>query len=265
MSVSGRQSGVNDKQLKGIPVISVADAEQLGTIERAYLDAETRRIVGFSFHQSGGFLQPESAPLLDTSDIQSFGVDVLTIANPAMIRGADTAARYADLIDVDRLHGRQVFTEDGQDLGKIDSIEFDEHSYRLTGFEIGTGFFENPRPVLVDDIVTIGPEIIVVKNSVAAHRPANLPDAPTAPLEAHADHETLGAFEEQTIELPIRGEALTVTRSVDEIEEVAITKEAVEREETVSETVQREEIHFEATMDEDAAAEQQREKGRRRP
>lgn len=256
---------MNDKQLRGIPVISVADADQLGTVERAFLDPEARRIVGFSFHQSGGFLQPESAPLLDTSDIQSFGPDVLTIANPAMIRGKDTAARYAELIDVERLHGRQVFTEDGQDVGKIDSVEFDERSYRLTGFEIGTGFFENPRPVLVDDIVTIGPEIIVVKNNVVEHQATKLPDAPTAPLNARADHETSGAFEEQIIEIPIGGEVLNVVRSVDEIEEVAIVKEAVEREETITETVQHEEVHFEASMDDDAAAEQQREKGKRRP
>ena len=256
---------MNDKQLKGIPVISVSDAEQLGTVERAYLDPEARRIVGFSFHQAGGFLQPESAPLLDTSDIQSFGADVLTLANPAMIRGKETANRYAELMDVDRLHGRQVFTEDGQDLGKIDSVEFDEQSYRLTGFELGSGFFDNPRPVLVDDIVTIGPEVIVVRNTVVEQRHAEIPDAPTAPLDAHADHDTTGAFQEQTIELPISGETLEVNRSVSEREEVAITKEAVERDETITETVQREEVHFDAEMDDGAAREQEREKGKRQP
>jgi uncharacterized protein YrrD len=256
---------VNDKQLKGIPVISVADAEQLGTVERAYLDPESRQIVGFSFHQSGGFLQPESAPLVDTSDIQSFGPDVLTLANPAMIRGKDTAARYADLMDVDRLHGRQVFTEDGQELGKIDSIEFDEHSYRLTGFELGTGFFDNPQPVLVDDIVTIGAEVIVVRNTVVERRHEAIPDAPTTSLDAQGDHETTGAFEEQTIELPISGEKMEITHAIEEREEVAITKEAVERHERITEAVQHEEVHFNPDMDADAAREQDREKGKRRP
>lgn len=256
---------MNDKQLKGIPVISVADAEQLGTVERAYLDPESRQIVGFSFHQSGGFLQPESAPLVDTSDIQSFGPDVLTLANPAMIRGKDTAARYADLMDVDRLHGRQVFTEDGQELGKIDSIEFDEHSYRLTGFELGTGFFDNPQPVLVDDIVTIGAEVIVVRNTVVERRHEAIPDAPTTSLDAQGDHETTGAFEEQTIELPISGEKMEITHAIEEREEVAITKEAVERHERITEAVQHEEVHFNPDMDADAAREQDREKGKRRP
>lgn len=256
---------MNDKQIKGIPVISVADAEQLGTVERAYLDPELRRIVGFSFHQAGGFLQPESAPLVDTSDIQSFGPDVLTLANPAMIRGKETADRYGELMDVDRLHGRQVFTEDGQDLGKIDSVEFDEHSYRLTGFELGSGFFDSPQPVVVDDIVTIGPEVIVVRNTVVERRHAEIPDSPSEPLEAHADHDTTGAFEEQTIEVPISGETLNISRTIEEREEVAITKEAVEREETITETVQHEEVHFDAEMDDDAARDQEREKGKRRP
>lgn len=256
---------MNDKQLKGIPVINVADAEQLGTVERAYLDPEARRIVGFSFHQSGGFLQPESAPLLDTSDVQSFGPDVLTLANPAMIRGKDTAARYADLLDVQRLHGREVFTEDGQELGKIDSVEFDEHSYRLTGFELGTGFFDNPQPIVVDDIVTLGAEVIVVRNTVVERRHEPIPDAPTTSLDAEVDHETTRAFEEQTIELPISGETMEIIRTIEEREEVAITKEAIERDEVITETVQREEVHFEADMDDDAAREQDREKGKRQP
>lgn len=51
------------------------------------------------------------------------------------------------------------------------------------------------------------------------------------------------AFEEGTIEVPVRGEEVDVQKRVRVAEEVEIAKEAVQRTERVADTVRREEIH----------------------
>jgi len=256
---------MNDHDIKGIKVISVSDADQLGTLERAFVDVAARKVVGFGFHKSGGFLRAESNPLIDTADIQSFGEDVLTLANPAMVRGEQTTARYAELVDLARLHGERVVTEAGQAIGTIKTVEFDEHSYRLTGIEVGAGYFEQDRLIAIEDVVTIGVDVTVIRDSVvaAAHEP--VPDAPSMPLDAVGDTEHATAFQEQTIEIPISGERLEIERSIEETEEVAITKEAVERDQSVTETVQHEEVLVEAEMDPNAAAEEAHEVKPRMP
>ena len=256
---------MNDHDIKGIRVISVADAHQLGTLERAFLDPAERKVVGFGYHASGGFLKPESNPLIDTTDIQSFSTDVLTLANEAMVRGERTTARYAQLIDLSRLHGEKIVTEDGRSLGSIHAVEFDEHSYKLTGVTVSAGHFESNTVIAADDIVTIGTDVTVVRNTVAERQHAPTPDAPSVPFDAGDQTGTATPFQEQTIEIPISGEHLDLRREIERNEDVAITKEAVERDQSVTETVQREEVIVEPTMNEDAVAEEARESTKRTP
>ncbi len=256
---------MNDHDIKGIRVISVADAHQLGTLERAFLDLAERKVVGFGYHASGGFLKPESNPLIDTTDIQSFSQDVLTLANEAMVRGEKTAARYADLVDLSRLHGEKVVTEDGRSLGAIHAVEFDEHNYKLTGVEVSAGHFEKNTVIAADDIVTIGSDVTVVRNSVAERAHAPVPDAPAVPFDGSDQTSQATPFREQTIEIPISGEHLDLRRQIERNEDVAITKEAVERDQTITETVQHEEVRVEPTMNEDAVAEEARESTKRTP
>jgi|GEM_PF-1833814 len=256
---------MNDHDIKGIRVISVSDADQLGTLERAFLDPAERMIVGFSYHASGGFLKPESNPLIDTGDIQSFSQDVLTLANKAMVRGEKTTSRYAELVDLNRLHGEKVVTEDGRALGAIHAVEFDEHSYKLTGVEVSAGHFEKNTVIAAGDIVTIGTDVTVVRNSVVEQTHAPVPDAPAVPFDGGDQTGTATPFQEQTIEIPISGEHLDLRLQIERREDVAITKEAVERDQTITETVQHEEVIVEPTMNEDAVAEEARESTKRTP
>ncbi len=157
---------VNSKHLKGITVLGIEDGQQLGTIERAYLDPVNRRIAGFAVASLGGFLQPELDRLVDAEEVHSLGPDVMTVTDTLSPIGRTINARYAKLIDLNQLTGRQVITEGGTLIGQIASVEFDEASFRLTRLEASPGFFATATTFPVDHVITIGQDVVVVANAV---------------------------------------------------------------------------------------------------
>ena len=161
---------MNSKDLKGLAVINIADGAQLGTVERAFLDPKLKQVVGFAIDTGGGLLSPESSLLADTVEVHSLGSGALTLDN-ASPRGGDTSARYGDLVDLHALTGREVYTESGLLLGHAGSAEFDERTFALSAIEVSPGFFQGHRAVPVGQIMTIGPEVIVVSREVGVASP----------------------------------------------------------------------------------------------
>ena len=223
---------MNGDQLKGLPVVGLVDGEPLGTVERAYFDPSTKRIVGFAFTASGGFLRPESSPMIDADEVSALDPEALVLAEPSAAHGRETAARYVELIDLDELMHRPVVTDGGRRLGQVTSVEFDESTLQLTTLEVGSGAFRHPTSVAVDDILTIG-EVIVVGDAVEGGNAAT-------PAGIEAERE---AFQPETHEIVLRREELTVEKRVRVAEEIVLTKERFRRDETASGTVRRERVH----------------------
>ena len=152
---------MNSKVVKGLPVINVTDGSKIGDLERAFLDPNEKRIVGFVIDTGGGIMAPEHALLADAGEVHSLGEAALTLEN-AEPRGSEMTARYSDLIDLASLGGRHLYTAGGTHLGQISSSNFDERGYRLVDFDVSPGFFQTHRRVGADAIITIGPEVVVV-------------------------------------------------------------------------------------------------------
>ena len=182
---------VNSKHLKGITVLGIADGERLGSIERAYLDPTNRRIAGFAVSALGGFMQPELDRLVDAEEVHSLGPDVMTVADTLSPIGRKINARYADFIDLNQLIGRQVITEGGTAIGQIASIDFDQASFRLTQMEVSPGFYATVTILPIDQVITIGLDIVVVVNAVgdpSGPRQASTTATPAADLLTLARH-----------------------------------------------------------------------------
>lgn len=152
---------MNEKELNRLIVINVADGSKVGEVERAYVDPKRKNIVGFAIDTGGGLFSPESAVMADTIEVHSLGSGALTL-DSATPRGGETTARYDDLVDLASLHGHEVYTDDGTHLGKIDRIEFDEHTFALASFTIPSGLMGGGRAVPIGEVLTIGPELVIV-------------------------------------------------------------------------------------------------------
>lgn len=148
-------------RIKGLPAINVLDGNKVGDVERAFLDPAERRVVGFVINVQHGLFQPERALLADTVEVQALGDAALTLLNDAP-QGAETTASYDRLIDLNALHGRDVYTEGGVFLGHVGDTSVDEHQFTLSAIEVTSGNFGHHASIPVAQVVTIGPEVVVV-------------------------------------------------------------------------------------------------------
>ncbi len=161
---------MNNKDVKGIAVISIADGEKLGTVDRAYVDQASKRIVGFAVGSGGGLLAADSAPAfkIDADEVHSLGPDAMTLDRKLEVSGEQTNARYGELTELDELTQRKVVTEGGTFVGQVASVDFDERTFRLTEFEASPGFFKSNRRVPVDQVISVGADLVVVSDAVCA-------------------------------------------------------------------------------------------------
>ncbi|MBA2276720.1 MAG: PRC-barrel domain-containing protein [Chloroflexia bacterium] len=155
---------------KGTPVISLADGVRLGTIDRILFDPERKEIVGFSFHQGGGFFGGKNAGvsgLIDVSDVHAVGPDAVTIDDVSAVRSdLAVATRCEELIDLEELIKREVVTEGGSDIGRVTAIQFGEDSWRLTGIQVSPGIVPEGRLIAAGEVRNIGGELVVVSDEV---------------------------------------------------------------------------------------------------
>jgi uncharacterized protein YrrD len=176
---------VNSKQLKGLAVISIKDGEKLGTIDQVFVDAGAKRIVGFAVRHGGGRLFPsveEQAPeLIDVDDVHAVGPDAVTLSDKGAIRGDQTRARLDQLMNLDDLTKLKTVTEGGTALGTVASAEVDDRSFALRELEVSAGFFASNRHLPIGQVVSIGHDLVVVDDAVAAD------ESGTTPLEGDAD------------------------------------------------------------------------------
>ena len=150
--------------MKGLPATVAGDGSSVGTVARAFLDPVRRQIVGFGIDTGGGLLSPESSLLADTVEVRSLGPHGLALITPTP-RGNRIAARYGELIALDALSGREVYTADGRYLGHVVSSEFDERTFTLAGIEDSAG-----STIPVGQVVTVGSVVVVA--AVVGRSPA---------------------------------------------------------------------------------------------
>lgn len=159
---------MNSKQLKGLPVLIIADGEQIGTVARGYLDVPARRVVGFAVHTKSGMFEVESEPKVDAEKVHTLGTGGLMVDDASATHGATIQARLGELVDLDDLTSLTMLTEDGVSLGRVASADFDEHSFHLTRFEASSGMLTSNREAAIADVISIGLDYVVVASVVSS-------------------------------------------------------------------------------------------------
>ena len=74
------------------------------------------------------------------------------------------SAAYGALSTLGDLEGRKVVTEGGANLGVISSVGFDEHTFAVSEVEVSPGFLKANTFIPLDQLVSIGPDVLVVKD-----------------------------------------------------------------------------------------------------
>ena len=166
---------MNNKQIDGIAVISIADGRKLGTVDHIYFDPLEKKVVGFAVASGGGMLSAESGSggIIDAADVHSLGQDALTVKDASALRGDNVSDRYASLIDINDLIKEKVVSEGGALVGQVVSIEFDQTSFALQEVEVSPGYFKSNKRVLASQVTSIGQDVVVVSDAVFAEDSAD--------------------------------------------------------------------------------------------
>jgi uncharacterized protein YrrD len=155
-------------ELIGTPVVSFASGEQLERVHDLVFDQTTNRMLGFVVDEGGWF---SNARVLRLENIQSIGPDTIIIANEQAITVADADPVIQRILEANNvLKGTKIVTTDGQDLGTMVDLYFDEKTGVIEGYEASGGLFADaytgrsfvPAPQTLKigkDVAFVPPEI----------------------------------------------------------------------------------------------------------
>ena len=159
---------MNSTRLKGLAVVDLAAGTKLGTVDHAFLDPTAMRVVGFSIAGGRHGAAGDDGLTVAAAAVRALGPDALTLDDPAAAHAAWVGAAYGSLLPLDELAKRKVVTEGGADVGEVASLEFDDRTFEVTRVEVSPGFFKSNRHLPADQVVRIGPDVVVVADAVVA-------------------------------------------------------------------------------------------------
>jgi len=112
-----------------LKVMNVANGTTIGSVTGVLIDGDTRQVVALEI--GGGVLS--HADYLPFGSIISIENDVLTISSTRVLvrRGEFKTSRQ-----VGTLSGRQVFTEDGKNLGTVHEYDIDTTTGEITSITV---------------------------------------------------------------------------------------------------------------------------------
>jgi uncharacterized protein YrrD len=154
----------------GRPVLSRASAETVGDLKHVVVDVGAHRIT--ALHVGG---RRRKAELVAWADIVGFGPDGIVVTGEDSLRApADDHEKAVVHGDLD-LDGRLVLGDDGNAVGALTDVVFDEATGEITAIVCGEDEIAGAR------LRAVGPYCVVVR---AATEPAALPAATSGPAGA---------------------------------------------------------------------------------
>ena len=127
------------KSVVGKPLLSLADGERVHEVRDVILGSGNDAVVGL-LADEGGFLA--SSLVVPFAEVVSFGRDAVVIARRESVIAAKEAPEIESIVARDQsLLGTRVFTETGDDQGKINDVYFDDATGRILGLELSGGMF----------------------------------------------------------------------------------------------------------------------------
>ncbi len=152
------------RDLKGVKVVSISDAQELGVIDDLLLHLQERRAVGFEIKSGGLFASHKTSILLE--DVKSIGPDAVTIdSDTKLVDQADSEVlKTADRMKA--ISGLQVLDDRGRELGHAADLDVDFNTGEFLGLILSGTLVERvqqqDRVVPASRIKSIGDKVIVI-------------------------------------------------------------------------------------------------------
>jgi len=143
-------------QLKGLAVITLAEAERVGRVEDVVFETSPLRAAGLRLRT-------------ETGDIRSIGADAIITENVTSAEQNDAALNRRQLPGLEDLRKLNVVDEEGQFLGHIGRLEMDPGTGTVERIEVRKGevlgMGGEGRTLSPDQIISVGAELITVRRA----------------------------------------------------------------------------------------------------
>jgi uncharacterized protein YrrD len=168
------------QSLIGRRVLARQEGQMLDSVKDVVIDTAQRRVVALLVSEGRLFGSPTVIPL---DKVVSIGDDVVVVADVASAVPADQYPTVKQILDRDdHLVGKNVFTENGSEFGRVVDVTFDLPQGDIGQIKIAARSDDKDQQATMDvaisDVVSIGPDAVVISRNVA------LPAAGLAPLSA---------------------------------------------------------------------------------
>jgi sporulation protein YlmC with PRC-barrel domain len=149
-------------ELRGKPVVSVAEAVTLGTVDDALVDSTLGTIGALLIASSGG----TDRYLVSMDQIRGIGPDVATVSSQHALSSPGQASAPRSRVPLTSIVGSRVVAEDGRVLGTVAEVDFDPSSGRIQALEYGgdglEGLLSGRHRLDPKRVVRIGPGVLTV-------------------------------------------------------------------------------------------------------
>jgi uncharacterized protein YrrD len=161
---------IKGKELLGRNIVAISTGEQVETVRDLVFDHQANRVLGLLVDEGGWF---RAARVVPFEAIRSIGEDAIMVDSAESVTTTREDGRLAEVLDSKiSLIGMTLLTTDGQNLGKIADVFFDEQDGQVEGYEATGGIFSDLSSgrtfVPAPEEVQIGEDAAIVPISVAA-------------------------------------------------------------------------------------------------
>lgn len=151
------------KQFISMPVISLEEGQQIGTVRELVVNPAEKRVTALAVEQKGWFKEHKYIPY---SKIRSVGDDAVTINRVSAVQRSGNLPEIINLLrEKNSIPGARIVTESGTLLGVVDDYYVDLETGEIVGMEFRSGYLDavfNGKAFLdIDHVITIGKNMIV--------------------------------------------------------------------------------------------------------
>jgi uncharacterized protein YrrD len=155
---------VTGSAIRGLPVVTIADGEDVAEVRDLIYSPEAGRLVGLTLNKRG-FLSGRHREVLPAETIHAIGRDAVMVADEtSLIHPHDAPADVAAPPPGRDVTGNEVLTEGGESLGQVkDVVVLVGSNGEVVGYEIETasgkpGYIPLPAQLAVSGTALVVPE-----------------------------------------------------------------------------------------------------------
>lgn len=154
---------IKSKKLTGMKVVDMKTGKVLGRIKDALFLPGDKKIKWFTVECPGWFRNKKALPV---ENIKHIGSNVVIYGTDGLQEIIKDSAIFKASDKKELIFGRKVISSDGEDLGYIDDIIFDERDFSIEGYVLTDGIIEdiiNGKSVILNDrSITFGEDMVIL-------------------------------------------------------------------------------------------------------